>query len=149
MELAKTYDPRAAEERWFQVWIDRGYFKADPVKNAAAEPFSMVIAPPNITGQLHLGHALELTLQDTIARTRRMQGYDTLWLPGTDHAGIATQNAVEKELAKQGTNRHQLGRDAEKVSSVLPLRSVLPYQAQVRLVNQRGALQGVVAALAL
>jgi valyl-tRNA synthetase len=110
VELAKTFDPKAAEERWFQLWIDRGYFKADP--SAPGETFSIVIPPPNITGQLHLGHALNVTLQDIIVRTRRMQGYNTLWVPGTDHAGIATQNAVEKNLASEKKNRHQLGREA-------------------------------------
>ncbi|HKF29532.1 MAG TPA: valine--tRNA ligase [Candidatus Binataceae bacterium] len=109
MELGKTYDPKAAEERWFQTWIDLGYFRADPKRQGPV--FSMVIPPPNVTGQLHLGHALNATLHDVIVRMRRMQGYNTLWLPGTDHAGIATQNAVEKDLAKDGRNRHQLGRD--------------------------------------
>ncbi len=109
VELGKTYDPKAAEERWFQLWIDRGYFTADP--DRPGEVFSIVIPPPNVTGQLHLGHALNTTLHDIIVRMRRMQGYNTLWLPGTDHAGIATQNAVEKDLAKEGKNRHQLGRD--------------------------------------
>jgi valyl-tRNA synthetase len=108
-ELSKTFDSKSAEERWFQLWIDRGYFKADPDKPGPA--FSIVIPPPNVTGQLHLGHALNVTLQDIIVRMRRMQGYNTLWVPGTDHAGIATQNAVEKDLAKEGKNRHQLGRD--------------------------------------
>jgi len=109
VELSKTYDPKAAEERWFQTWIDLGYFKADPDREGPI--FSIVIPPPNVTGQLHLGHALNATLHDIIVRTRRMQGYNTLWLPGTDHAGIATQNAVEKDLAREGKNRHQLGRD--------------------------------------
>ncbi|HYA35275.1 MAG TPA: class I tRNA ligase family protein, partial [Candidatus Binataceae bacterium] len=110
MELAKTFDPKSAEEKWFQRWIELGYFRADPSR--PGEAFSIVIPPPNVTGQLHLGHALDNTLQDVIVRTRRMQGYNTLWIPGTDHAGIATQNAVEKDLARQGKNRHQLGREA-------------------------------------
>ncbi len=110
MELPKTFDSKSAEERWFQLWIDLGYFKADPAR--PGKVFSVVIPPPNVTGQLHLGHALNVSLQDIIVRTRRMQGYNTLWLPGTDHAGIATQNAVEKDLAKEGRDRHQLGRDA-------------------------------------
>jgi valyl-tRNA synthetase len=110
LDLAKIFDSKAAEERWFQLWIDLGYFKADPSREGPA--FSIVIPPPNVTGQLHLGHALNVSLQDIIVRTRRMQGYNTLWLPGTDHAGIATQNAVEKDLAKEGKNRHQMGRDA-------------------------------------
>ncbi len=108
MELSKTYDPKAAEQKWFRLWIDRGYFTADP--RQGGEPFSIVIPPPNVTGQLHLGHALNITLQDIVVRTRRMQGFNTLWVPGTDHAGIATQNAVEKDLAKEGISRHQLGR---------------------------------------
>ncbi len=110
MDLPKTFDSKSAEERWFQKWIDLGYFKADPAREGKA--FSVVIPPPNITGQLHLGHALNVSLQDIIVRTRRMQGFNTLWLPGTDHAGIATQNAVEKALAKDGKDRHILGRDA-------------------------------------
>ncbi|MBE3605213.1 valine--tRNA ligase [bacterium] len=109
MELSKTFDSKAAEERWFQLWIDRGYFTADPARSG--EPFSIVIPPPNVTGQLHLGHALNVTLQDVIVRMRRMQGFNTLWIPGTDHAGIATQNVVEREIAKQGLTRHDLGRE--------------------------------------
>ncbi len=109
VELAKTFDSKAAEERWFQRWIELGYFKADPSREGPV--FSVVIPPPNITGQLHLGHALNVSLQDIIVRMRRMQGYNTLWLPGTDHAGIATQNAVEKDIARQGKSRHQLGRE--------------------------------------
>jgi valyl-tRNA synthetase len=110
VDLPKTFDSKSAEQRWFQTWIDLGYFKADPARGGKV--FSVVIPPPNITGQLHLGHALNVSLQDIIVRARRMQGYNTLWLPGTDHAGIATQNAVEKDLAKDGKNRHLLGRDA-------------------------------------
>ncbi len=110
MDLPKTFDSKSAEARWFQKWIELGYFKADPAREGKV--FSVVIPPPNITGQLHLGHALNVSLQDIIVRARRMQGYNTLWLPGTDHAGIATQNAVEKDLAKDGKDRHLLGRDA-------------------------------------
>jgi valyl-tRNA synthetase len=110
LDLPKTFDSKTAEERWFQKWIDLGYFKADPAREGPV--FSVVIPPPNVTGQLHLGHALNVSLQDIIVRTRRMQGYNTLWLPGTDHAGIATQNAVEKDLAKEHKDRHQLGREA-------------------------------------
>jgi valyl-tRNA synthetase len=109
LELAKTFDSKSAEEKWFQRWIDLGYFKADPSRGGKV--FSIVIPPPNVTGQLHLGHALNVTLQDIIVRTRRMQGYNTLWVPGTDHAGIATQNAVEKDLAREGKTRHLLGRE--------------------------------------
>jgi valyl-tRNA synthetase len=109
LEISKTFSPKSAEERWFQLWIDRGYFTADPER--PGEVFSIVIPPPNVTGQLHLGHALNVTLHDVIVRMRRMQGYNTLWLPGTDHAGIATQNVVERELAKEGKTRHDLGRE--------------------------------------
>jgi len=109
LELSKTFDAKSAEERWFQLWIDRGYFKADPSRSGPV--FSIVIPPPNVTGALHLGHALNGTLHDIIVRARRMQGYNTLWLPGTDHAGIATQNVVEREIAKEGKTRHDLGRE--------------------------------------
>jgi valyl-tRNA synthetase len=109
LELSKTFDAKSAEEHWFQLWIDRDYFKADP--NRPGPVFSIVIPPPNVTGALHLGHALNNTLHDVIVRTRRMQGYNTLWVPGTDHAGIATQNVVEREIAKEGKTRHELGRE--------------------------------------
>jgi valyl-tRNA synthetase len=110
MELSKTFDSKSAEEHWFQLWVDRGYFTADPARPGPV--FSIVIPPPNVTGQLHLGHALIVTLHDIIVRARRMQGFNTLWLPGTDHAGIATQNVVEREIAKEGKTRHDLGREA-------------------------------------
>ncbi len=110
LELAKTFDHKAAEEKWFQLWVDRGYFTADP--NRPGKVFSIVIPPPNVTGALHLGSAFNNVLQDVIVRTRRMQGYNTLWVPGTDHAGIATQNVVEREIAKEGHSRHDLGRTA-------------------------------------
>jgi valyl-tRNA synthetase len=110
LELGKTFDHKAAEERWFQRWIDLGYFRADP--KLPGKVFSIVIPPPNVTGALHLGSAFNNVLQDVIVRTRRMQGYNTLWVPGTDHAGIATQNVVEREIARQGKSRHDLGRAA-------------------------------------
>ena len=108
-ELPKAYDFRGVEEKWYRFWEERGYFvaKLDPNRPR----FSMVIPPPNVTGKLHVGHALNTTLQDIIARYKRMDGYDTLWLPGTDHAGIATQNVVEKQLAREGLTRHDLGRE--------------------------------------
>jgi valyl-tRNA synthetase len=109
LELRKTFDAKSAEEHWFQLWIDQGYFTAEPGRSGPT--FSIVIPPPNVTGALHLGHALNNTLQDVIVRTRRMQGYNTLWVPGTDHAGIATQNVVEREIAKEGKTRHDLGRE--------------------------------------
>jgi valyl-tRNA synthetase len=109
LELSKTFDPKIAG-RWYERWVEMGYFIADPARPGPV--FSIVIPPPNVTGQLHLGHALNVTLQDIIVRARRMQGYNTLWVPGTDHAGIATQNVVEREIAGEGINRHQMGREA-------------------------------------
>ncbi|MBI3077011.1 MAG: valine--tRNA ligase [Deltaproteobacteria bacterium] len=108
--LEKVYDPREAEARWYAFWLEQGYFRAD--ERPAAEPFSIVIPPPNVTGFLHIGHALNNTLQDILARYHRMTGRSVLWLPGTDHAGIATQNVVEKELAREGRTRQELGREA-------------------------------------
>ncbi|GHS97991.1 valine--tRNA ligase [Synergistales bacterium] len=114
-DLAKGYTPEVLEEKWYADWLDKGLFNAQVDKSKPA--FSIVIPPPNVTGSLHMGHAFNNTFQDIMCRTRRMQGYSVLWLPGTDHAGIATQNVVEKSLAAQGTNRHELGREAfvEKV----------------------------------
>jgi valyl-tRNA synthetase len=107
-ELSPKYDPKEVEERWYKVWEERGYFSARP--GSGKPPFSLVIPPPNVTGSLHIGHALNNTLQDLLSRWRRMQGYDVLWVPGIDHGGIATHNVVEKELAKEGLKRDDLGR---------------------------------------
>lgn len=110
-EMPKSYAPIAVEAAWYDWWENSGYFKADI--NSNAEPFVMVIPPPNVTGSLHIGHALTNAIEDTVIRWRRMCGYNTLWVPGTDHAGIATQTVVEKKLAReQGKTRHQLGREA-------------------------------------
>ncbi len=109
-QLEKIYEPRAVEARWGQYWIDQGSFTADA--DAQGQPYSIVIPPPNVTGSLHIGHALNTTLQDILIRWHRMQGRNTLWLPGTDHAGIATQNVVERQLMAEQTNREQLGREA-------------------------------------
>ena len=109
-ELSKTYDPKTVEPKWYQRWIDNRDFEADA--NSKKKPFSIVMPPPNITGVLTLGHVLNNTIQDILARRARMQGFEVLWLPGTDHAGVATQTAVEKWLHKnQGISRHDLGRD--------------------------------------
>jgi len=105
----KVYDPTRVEEKWYTYWLEKGYFRAE--LNSPKEPFSIVIPPPNVTGSLHMGHALNNTLQDILVRFKRMKGYNCLWMPGTDHAGIATQNVVERELAKEGLDRHQLGRE--------------------------------------
>src|SRR5437667_844350 len=107
--MDKSYDPTHVESRWYRYWLDQGYFTASV--SDKGEPYSMVIPPPNITGSLHMGHALNNTLQDILIRWRRMQGCNTLWVPGTDHAGIATQNVVEKQLIAEGTSRDKLGRD--------------------------------------
>jgi len=108
-ELPSIYDPGKVESKWYSKWEENGYFK--PTLDPQRQPFSMVIPPPNVTGSLHLGHALNNTLQDILARWRRMQGYDTLWLPGTDHAGIATQARVEENLAREGLTKYDLGRE--------------------------------------
>ena len=109
-ELPKTYDPTAVEEPTTRRWLEAGWFRADA---ASGRPrWSMALPPPNVTGSLHIGHALDHSIQDVLARTQRMRGFEVLWLPGMDHAGIATQNVVERELAKEGRTRFDLGRDA-------------------------------------
>ena len=108
--LSTTYQPEEIEARWYARWEEAGYFEADPA--SGKDPFTIVLPPPNVTGALHIGHALGHTLMDALTRRARMQGEEALWLPGTDHAGIATQNVVERELAKEGTDRHELGREA-------------------------------------
>lgn len=108
-EFNKSYDPKGVEDKWYQFWIEKGYSHAD--EDSPKSPFCIVIPPPNITGSLHLGHALNNTLQDILIRWKRMDGYNALWLPGTDHAGIATQNVIEKQLQSEGADRHALGRD--------------------------------------
>ncbi len=109
-ELATRYDPAQVEDRWYSAWESRGYFSARP--RPGRKPYVIVIPPPNITGILTMGHVLNNTFQDILVRWKRMQGFEVLWLPGTDHAGIATQNVVEKELAKSGTRRGGLDREA-------------------------------------
>jgi valyl-tRNA synthetase len=108
-QLDKTYDPKAVESHWSQVWNQQGYFHASPTH--PGQPYCIVIPPPNVTGSLHVGHALNHSLQDILIRWRRMQGRNVLWLPGTDHAGIATQNVVEKQLMAEGASRESLGRE--------------------------------------
>ncbi len=108
--MEATYDPQAVEAHWYERWERSGVFR--PEHNPQGDPFCIVIPPPNVTGSLHMGHALNHTIHDAIIRRRRMQGYAALWLPGTDHAGIATQNVVERELAQEGLSRHDIGREA-------------------------------------
>jgi valyl-tRNA synthetase len=108
-EIPKTYNPQEVESRWYQWWESKGFFRADA--SSQKPPFVMMMPPPNVTGSLHMGHMLNQTVHDVIARRKRMQGFNTLWLPGMDHAGIATQNVVEKELRKEGLSRYDLGRE--------------------------------------
>ena len=107
--LDKSYDPHQVEGKWYRYWEEHGYFRAD--ENSEKSPYSIVIPPPNVTGVLHIGHALNNTLQDILIRFKRMEGYNVLWMPGTDHAGIATQNVVEKQLLEEGLDRTLLGRE--------------------------------------
>ncbi|MBI4654102.1 MAG: valine--tRNA ligase [Nitrospirae bacterium] len=107
--IEKSYNPKEVEEKLYNFWIENGYFRAE--SRSEKPPYCIVIPPPNITGSLHIGHALDATVQDILIRWKRMSGFNALWLPGTDHAGIATQNVVEKELKRQGLDRGKLGRD--------------------------------------
>src|SRR3990170_4262340 len=109
-EMPSQYDPKGAERRWYPWWVGAGYFRART--DSGKPPYCIVIPPPNVTGRLHIGHALDHTIQDVLIRRARMQGFEALWLPGTDHAGIATQVVVERELRKEGVERRELGRDA-------------------------------------
>ena len=107
--LAKTYDPKSIEANWYETWLDSGHFACAPVSTAT--PYTIMMPPPNVTGSLHMGHALTFTLQDLLIRYHRMAGRDVLWQPGTDHAGIATQMVVERQLTEKNINRRDLGRD--------------------------------------
>jgi len=109
-DIADRYDPAATEARWYPLWEERGYFRADA--KSKKKPFSIVMPPPNVTGTLHLGHALDNTLQDILTRVKRMDGFNALWVPGTDHAGIAVHVVLERQLAAEGKTRHDLGREA-------------------------------------
>ena len=116
--MSEKYEPSQVEDKFYKIWEDRGYFEIDGNKsiqesdaNGKQKTFSIMMPPPNVTGSLHIGHALTFTLQDIITRYKRMDGYKTLWQPGTDHAGIATQNVVEKQLLKEGTTKEALGRE--------------------------------------
>jgi len=108
-ELPTVYDPKQVEDKWYAVWEEKGYFHASP--DPSKKPYSIVIPPPNVTGILHMGHALNNTIQDVLIRWRRMQGYEALWMPGTDHAGIATQNVVERKLLEKKIRKEDLGRE--------------------------------------
>ena len=110
-ELSKAYDPKKTEKKIYSLWMKSGFFNPDKLPKRHKKPFSIVIPPPNVTGELHMGHALNAVIQDVVIRKKRMEGYRTLWLPGTDHAGIATQNKVEQKLRKEGKTRFDLGRE--------------------------------------
>ena len=110
MKLSKTYNPKDVEDRIYKLWLKSGFFNPDKLPERHKKPYTIVIPPPNVTGELHMGHALNAVIQDTLIRWKRMQGFKALWLPGTDHAGIATQNVVEKKLKKEGLTRFDLGR---------------------------------------
>ena len=108
-EISTAYEPKSVEEKWYRIWLEEKCFQADP--DSRKPSYSIVIPPPNVTGVLTMGHVLNNTIQDILARRARMQGKEVLWLPGTDHAGIATQNVVEKRLRAEGKTKHDLGRD--------------------------------------
>ncbi len=109
MELSDRYSPKEFENRLYKWWHDNGYFKAEDASRRP--PFSIILPPPNVTGQLHIGHALNHTMQDALIRWKRMSGFNSMWLPGTDHAGIATHGVVESELAKEHLTLHDFGRE--------------------------------------
>ncbi|MGL6009031.1 MAG: class I tRNA ligase family protein, partial [Culicoidibacterales bacterium] len=109
-QLAPKYNHLEVEAGKYQAWVEQGCFKADPTSEKP--PYSIVIPPPNVTGKLHLGHAWDTALQDILVRMKKLQGYDVLWLPGMDHAGIATQAKVDEKLREQGISRHDIGREA-------------------------------------
>jgi valyl-tRNA synthetase len=111
-EMPKTYSPTKAETRWYEFWEDSGYFAASEDPDDQRETYTLAIPPPNVTGSLHMGHACRTTFEDVLCRHKRMQGYNTLWVPGIDHAGIATQLVVERQLKEEGLTRHDLGREA-------------------------------------
>jgi len=109
-DIPKTYEPKEVEQKWYSFWMGKGYFHADDASDKP--PYCIVIPPPNVTGVLHKGHAVPMTLQDILIRWKRMQGHNTLWMPGTDHAGISANAVVERNLAaEEGVNRFQIGRE--------------------------------------
>ncbi|MEZ4629041.1 MAG: class I tRNA ligase family protein, partial [Eubacteriales bacterium] len=108
-EMEKTYDHAHVEGKLYKTWEERGYFHARP--NTGKPPYTIVIPPPNITGKLHMGHAIDETLQDVLIRYKRMSGYETLWMPGTDHASIATEVKIVEQMAKEGLTKKDLGRE--------------------------------------
>jgi valyl-tRNA synthetase len=122
-QLTSTYDPKDVESRWYDVWDKAGYFQ--PSKDG--KPYTIVIPPPNVTGSLHMGHALNMTIQDILIRYKRMCGYSALWVPGTDHGGIATQNVVEKLLLKEKTIYSNTFTRTQKVFHFTKLKRIFIY----------------------
>ena len=113
--MEKRYDPKQIEEKWYSFWTEQGLFHGEP--DGESNPYCIVIPPPNVTGILHMGHALNNTIQDILIRWRKMQGRNSVWIPGTDHAGIATQAVVERRLLEEeGVSRHDLGREKDDVA---------------------------------
>lgn len=110
MTVEKAFDPKTVESKWCEIWEQGGFYAPNP--NAANSPYCIMIPPPNVTGSLHMGHAFQDTIMDALIRFHRMRGYKTLWQVGTDHAGIATQMVVERQLQEKNTSRHDLGREA-------------------------------------
>src|SRR3989338_4329085 len=111
METPTSYNPKEVEDKIYNFWTGSGFFNPDKLPRRHKKPYSIAIPQPNITGELHMGHALNATVQDILIRRKRMQGFKTLWLPGADHAGIAAQNVVEKKLRKEGKTRFDLGKE--------------------------------------
>ena len=142
-EIPKAYEPQSVEAKWYQFWLDRQCFVADPARVSDKRPaYSIVIPPPNVTGVLTLGHVLNNTIQDILARRARMLGREVLWLPGTDHAGIATQTVVERALKEQGLIKHRNDLGREKfLEKVWALRATGPARASPWTRNIRAAFR--------
>ena len=132
-ELAKTYDPKAIEGRLYDKWLNKKYFHAEVDHNK--KPFTIVIPPPNITGQLHMGHALDNTMQDILIRFKRMQGYNALWQPGTDHASIATEVKIIEKLKEEGIDKNDLGREGFPKGAKIASRSIKRQNIGLRSIN--------------
>ena len=124
-ELAKTYDPKGMEDRIYADWMEKKYFHAEV--DRSRKPFTIVMPPPNITGKLHMGHALDNTLQDILIRYKRMQGYNALWVPGTDHASISTEVKVINQLKEEGIDKNELGREGLLKEDLAVARGVRPH----------------------
>ena len=145
-EIAKGYEPQQIEPRWAEFWVKEELFRADPKADTGGKVFSLVIPPPNVTGSLHIGHMLEHTEIDILTRWYRMRGYNTLYLPGTDHAGISTQRVVVKNLMDQGIDYQKLGREEfEKREVLFPIRiddaimnAPQPWAAEIRRTRHIG-----------